>query len=266
MKQIYQPIVLLENLELAGFEALVRWQHPERGLVSPAEFIPVAEETDYINPIGKWILEHSCRQLQNWQKQMKKNLPLMISVNLSGKQFAQGNLVEQIVKVLQATGLEPKQLKLEITESVVMDNVEVATDMLKRLRNLGVQLSIDDFGTGYSSLSYLHRLPIDTLKIDRSFVMRMMDNSENAEIVRTIVMLAKSLGMAVIAEGVETRERMEVLRELGCEYGQGYYFSKPLESAQAVKFVENMNHWNDMINRPTRLAQNLNGLSSGYTM
>jgi len=264
---VYQPIVSLENLELAGFEALVRWQHPERGLVSPADFIPLAEETDYINPIGKWILESACRQLQKWQ-QMKKDLPLMMSVNLSGKQFAQGNLVEQIVEVLKATGLEPKQLKLEITESVVMDNVEAATEMLKRLRNLGVQLSIDDFGTGYSSLSYLHRLPIDTLKVDRSFVMLMTNNNENAEIVRTIVMLAKSLGMAVIAEGVETKEQMEILRELGCEYGQGYYFSKPLEPAQALKFVENMNHWQKAINKiePTHIEQNLNGLSSNYTM
>jgi diguanylate cyclase (GGDEF)-like protein/PAS domain S-box-containing protein len=233
----YQPIVALDGFNLCGFEALVRWQHPERGLISPMDFIPVAEDTGQILPIGHWTLKEACRQMQRWQRRFPLDPPLFISVNLSGKQFTQPDLIEQVTKILQETRLDPRSLKLEITESVVMENIENATEMLKQLRGLGVRLSIDDFGTGYSSLSYLHRFPIDTLKIDRSFIISMVDNNENIEIVRTILMLAQNLGMDVVAEGVETKEQLALLRKLGCENGQGYFFSKPTSVSGAEKLI-----------------------------
>lgn len=233
----YQPIVALDNFNLRGFEALVRWQHPERGLISPMDFIPVAEDTGQIIAIGAWTLREACRQMRRWQRRYASDLPLFISVNLSSKQFEQPDLIEQITEILDETKLDPRSLKLEITESVVMENIDTATEMLKQLRTLGVQLSIDDFGTGYSSLSYLHRFPIDTLKIDRSFVIRMVDNNENIEIVRTIIMLAQNLGMDVVAEGVETKEQLGLLRKLGCENGQGYFFSRPTHASGAEKII-----------------------------
>ncbi len=233
----YQPLVALDDFKLRGFEALVRWQHPERGLISPMDFIPVAEDTGQILALGHWALNEACRQMRRWQKRYPSNPPLSISVNLSGRQFAQPNLIEQVRLILEETKLDPRSLKLEITESVVMDNIDTATEMLRQLRALGVQLSIDDFGTGYSSLSYLHRFPIDTLKIDRSFVMQMVDNNENIEIVRTIVMLAQNLGMDVVAEGVETKEQLALLRKLGCENGQGYFFSRPVSVGGAEKII-----------------------------
>ncbi len=233
----YQPIVALTDFRLCGFEALVRWQHPERGLISPMDFIPVAEDTGQIIALGEWTLLDACRQMRRWQKQYPSDVPLYISVNLSGKQFTQPDLIERVSAILEKTRLDPRSLKLEITESVVMENIETATEMLQQLRALGVQLSIDDFGTGYSSLSYLHRFPIDTLKIDRSFVTRMVENSENSEIVRTIVMLAQTLGMDVVAEGVETKEQLALLRKLGCESGQGYYFSRPASVNGAEQLI-----------------------------
>ncbi len=237
---MYQPIVSLKTGRLAGFEALVRWQHPERGLIYPDEFVSVAEETGCIVPIGQWMLLESCRQLKRWQENFALEMPLSISVNLSGKQFAHSDLLDQIMKTLDVTGLDPHSLKLEITESIVMQNIEGATKMIEQLRAIGVELSIDDFGTGYSSLSYLHRLPIDTLKIDRSFVTRIGENNENREIVRTIVMLAQNLGKAVVAEGVETKEQLEWLRNLKCQYGQGYLFSKPLDADSATNMLAKM--------------------------
>jgi diguanylate cyclase (GGDEF)-like protein/PAS domain S-box-containing protein len=233
----YQPIVSLETSHLRGFEALVRWKHPTRGLISPIDFIPVAEETGLIVQIGAWVLRESCQQMQRWQTVFPTDPPMFISVNLSGKQFTQPDLISEVANILDETGLNPRNLKLEITESVVMENIETATEMLKQLRSLGVKLSIDDFGTGYSSLSYLHRFPIDTLKIDRSFVTQMSDNNENMEIVRTVVMLAQNLGMDVVAEGVETTEQLSLLQRLGCEFGQGYFFSKPVIAADAEKII-----------------------------
>jgi diguanylate cyclase (GGDEF)-like protein/PAS domain S-box-containing protein len=233
----YQPIVSLDDFGVRGFEALVRWRHPERGVISPMDFIPVAEESGQVVVIGEWALHEACRQMQRWQERFPSEPPLFISVNLSGRQFTQPDLIEQVTNILGETGLDPKSLKLEITESVVMENIDTATEMLRQLRALGVQLSIDDFGTGYSSLSYLHRFPIDTLKVDRSFVMRMADNNENIEIVRTIMMLAQNLGMDVVAEGVETREQLALLRKLGCEYGQGFLFSKPADADGAEQIV-----------------------------
>lgn len=236
----YQPIVSLKTGMLSGFEALVRWHHPERGLISPDRFISVAEETGLIVPLGRWVLAEACAQMKAWERQYSTSLPLLMSVNLSSKQFIHAELIEQIIEILKTTGISPNQLKLEITESVVMENVEVASEMLQKLRSLGIELSIDDFGTGYSSLSYLHRLPIDTLKIDRSFVSRIQENNENKEIVRTIILLAQNLGMGVIAEGVETKEQVERLRELNCENGQGYFFSRPIDPDAAGKLIQNM--------------------------
>jgi diguanylate cyclase (GGDEF)-like protein len=225
----YQPIISLESAKLAGFEALVRWNHPIEGLVSPADFIPVAEETGLILPIGQWVLEEACKAVHKWQQNSPRHRNLSLSVNLSGKQVSQPDLLEKVQWALDKSGLEPRFLKLEITESVVMENAEAATAMFKRLRALGVQLSIDDFGTGYSSLSYLHRFPLNYLKIDRSFVSRMTETSDNAEIVKTIVTLAHNLGMQAIAEGVETPDQCEKLRAIGCEFAQGYLFSRPID-------------------------------------
>jgi diguanylate cyclase (GGDEF)-like protein/PAS domain S-box-containing protein len=233
----YQPIVALDNFRLRGFEALVRWQHPERGFISPMDFIPVAEETGMIIQLGEWVMHEACKQMQRWQKIFPVDPPLFISVNLSSKQFSQNTLISSFSTILQETGVKPQTVKLEITESVVMENIDTATDMLRQLRALGVQLAIDDFGTGYSSLSYLHRFPIDTLKIDRSFVTRMSENNENTEIVRTIIVLAQNLGMDVVAEGVETNEQLFLLQKLGCENGQGYFFSKPVNADGAEKII-----------------------------
>ncbi|MFL6337180.1 MAG: putative bifunctional diguanylate cyclase/phosphodiesterase [Pyrinomonadaceae bacterium] len=233
----YQPIVALENFRLRGFEALVRWQHPERGFISPMDFIPVAEETGMIIPLGEWVMREACRQMNAWQRMFPLEHPLFITVNLSSKQFSQNALISTFAMILQETKVKPQSVKLEITESVVMENIDTATEMLRQLRGLGVQLAIDDFGTGYSSLSYLHRFPIDTLKIDRSFVTRMSENNENTEIVRTIIVLAQNLGMDVVAEGVETNEQLVLLQKLGCENGQGYFFSKPVNSDGAEKII-----------------------------
>lgn len=231
----YQPIISLQTDQIAGFEALVRWEHPERGFVSPDEFIPLSEETGLIMEIGHFVLRESCRQMREWQKSLQR--PLMLSVNLSGKQFIQPNLIGQIKGILDETDFDPRWLRLEITESVVMENAEAATSMLLQLRELGAHLSIDDFGTGYSSLSYLHRFPVTTLKIDRSFIGRMGEGDENSEIVRTIMTLANNLGMEVVAEGVETEEQLAQLRTLKCEYGQGYLFSRPVNAEAAGMLI-----------------------------
>ena len=241
----YQPIVALDTGTVAGFEVLIRWQHPDRGLVSPLEFIPMAEETGLIVPLGHWVLREACRQMHEWQESFcpKSGCSLIVSVNLSGRQFSQPDLVGQIKRVLQKTQMNPEFLKLEITESVVMEDAESGTAMLRQLRDLGIQLSIDDFGTGYSSLSYLHRFPVNTLKIDRSFVSRMGANGENSEIVRAILGLAHSLELDVVAEGIETKEQLALLRRLGCDFGQGYFFSRPLDSDVATKLLTNPLKW-----------------------
>jgi diguanylate cyclase (GGDEF)-like protein len=233
----YQPIVSLETGAVRGFEALVRWRHPERGVMPPTKFIPLAEETGLIIPIGMWVLGEACRQMRRWQELYPADEPLTISVNLSGRQFTQPDLLEQIEAVLRETGLDPRGLKLEITESVVMENLEAATRTLERLRALGVELSVDDFGTGYSSLSYLQRFPVSTLKIDRSFVSRMTESGGTAEIVRTVMRLAQNLGMGVVAEGVETERQREMLRALECEFGQGFYFSRPMDGDAAEALI-----------------------------
>jgi len=246
----YQPIVSLQDRTLIGFEALVRWRHPQFGLVPPKEFIPVAEETGLILHIGQTVLRSACRQAREWLETYPSSPPLFVSVNLSVKQFNEPGLVENIALLLEESGLPPRCLKLEITESVFSENIEAAVKLLTQLRNLGVQLSIDDFGTGYSSLSYLQRFPIDTLKIDRSFVTQMMENEENLAIVRTIVALAQNLGMDVVAEGVETEDQLRLLRKLECENGQGFLFSTPIGGSQLDQFIATCN----LIEEPTALV------------
>jgi diguanylate cyclase (GGDEF)-like protein/PAS domain S-box-containing protein len=236
----YQPIVSLETNRIIGFEALVRWQHPDRGLIPPEEFIYVAEETGLIIPIDWWVLRTACQQLADWQEAFPSDPPLTISVNVSAKHFTNLDLVRQVENILQATGLENNSLKLEITESVFMETDETAQKAFAQLQNIGIQLQIDDFGTGYSSLGYLQRFPVDTIKIDRSFVSRMDGHTTNSEIVRTIVRLARELNMEAIAEGVETREQLDQLKDLDCDFGQGFLISKPMNSAAAEKLISKL--------------------------
>ncbi len=238
----YQPITSLTTGKLEGFEALARWNHPERGLISPMEFIPVAEETGLIVPLGKWLLREACLQIRTWQIEHPAYTDLKISVNLSGKQLLESDLIEQIDLILQETGLASKHLKLEVTESILMENLDEATKMLLALRERDIQLSIDDFGTGYSSLSYLHRFPVNTLKIDRSFINEMQNNG-NSAIVKVIVTLAHMLNMDVIAEGIETSSQLKELKSLNCEQGQGYLFAKPLNSKEAEALLVSLPKW-----------------------
>ena len=239
----YQPLVALESGRIVGFEALLRWRHPRRGLVGPVDFIPLAEETGLIVPLGRWVLEQACLQVQAWNALPGVTPDLVMSVNVSGKQFRQANLVEQITEVLEQTGLPPASLKLEITESTMMKTTADAAAMLARLKDSHIGISLDDFGTGYSSLSYLHRFPIDTLKIDRSFIGRLDLARENTGIIKAIVMLARDLGLKVVAEGVETAEQLAILRTLGCEYAQGFLFSRPVDSAAATQLLESKPRW-----------------------
>ncbi|XWK89931.1 MAG: EAL domain-containing protein [Phormidium sp.] len=238
----YQPIISLKTGKITGFEALIRWQPPGK-FISPAEFIPLAEETGLIIPLGEWILKEACRQLKIWQEQFKLQSTLSLSVNLSSQQFSQPDLTERVEQILKETKLDGHNLKLEITESMAMQDVEKTIASILRLKALNLRFSIDDFGTGYSSLSYLHRFPVDTLKVDRSFVSRMEDSSENLAIVQTVIMLSHKLGMDVVAEGVEKASQMEILRDLGCEYVQGYYFSKPLNSEAATALLAEQPQW-----------------------
>jgi diguanylate cyclase (GGDEF)-like protein len=239
----YQPIICLNTGKIAGFEALVRWLDPKRGLVAPNLFIPIAEETGLITAIGYWVLSESCHQLRTWQKQDLIDPNLFVSVNLSVKQFAQPNLLEQIDQVLVDSQLSPDCLKLEITESAIMDNHKYVATILKELRKRHILISIDDFGTGYSSLSYLHSFPVDTLKIDKSFVQRLNLESENIGLIPVIISLAKTMNMNVVAEGIELVDQLEILRELDCGFGQGYFFAKPLPGEQLIKFLSSNPRW-----------------------
>ncbi len=244
---VYQPIVeLTEAKKLAGFEALIRWNHPVHGLIPPMEFIPIAEETGSIFAIGKWVLQTACRQLCDWQQKNPELADVWMSVNVSTKQFMEPELLSLVSETLQATKLAPHCLKLEVTETAMIENIDFAVEAMTNLKNLGLKLAIDDFGTGYSSLNYLHRLPLTTLKIDRSFVMQMETGNESQEIVRTILALAKSLNLETIAEGVETISQISQLTGLACQLGQGYYFAKPL----AVSDVEKL-----FVNEKTVVAQ-----------
>ena len=238
----YQPIVSLRTGKIVGFEALLRWRHPTRGWVSPVKFIPLAEETGLIIPLGKWVLSEACRQLSVWREQLSQYLPLSISVNLSGIQLWNPDVLHSIDEILHSLALSGSSLKLEITESILMDKESEATALLNQLKQRQIQLSIDDFGTGYSSLAYLQSFPIDTLKIDRSFISGIEHQEKNLDITRTIITLAHSLSLDVIAEGVETQQQLEILRALGCEYGQGYLFSPPLDGSAVVNFMAAVNN------------------------
>lgn len=239
----YQPIVDLGAGKIVGFEALLRWCHPSRGLVGPGLFIPVAEETGLIKVIGNWVLREACRCLRSWQEKKLVDSSLVVSVNLSARQLVQQDLLTQIDQILAETQLNPECLKLEITESAIMDNAKSAVALLQKLRERQIQLSIDDFGTGYSSLSYLDSLPVDNLKIDRSFVRRLDGNPKNLGLVPAILSIAQALGMNAIAEGIETTEQLAQLRQLNCDFGQGYLFAKPLEEKQATALIASAPQW-----------------------
>jgi len=242
-RNFYQPIVALDSGHVVGFEALMRWQHPTRGMIGPEEFIFVAEETGLIRDLGWWSLREACRQMSTWRAHSKSYLDLTMSVNVSAKQLLQPRLVEEMKKLLTETVLPPEALKLEITESAVMADPAAAAEMLQQIKSLGVRLAIDDFGTGYSSLSYLHRFPLDTLKIDRSFISGDGEGSEGMEIARTIMPMAKTLRLDVVAEGVETIEQVGLLRRLQCKYAQGYYFSKPLAPEEVPPVLSYETSW-----------------------
>jgi diguanylate cyclase (GGDEF)-like protein/PAS domain S-box-containing protein len=227
----YQPMVALDTERVTGFEALVRWQHPRRGLLLPEEFIPLAEEMGVSAPLGAWVLKEACRAAGDWRRSFPRAAPLSVSVNLSARQFAQSDVLALAAEALAESGLAAEGLRLELTESVVMEEPEAAATKLSRLKDLGIAVDIDDFGTGYSSLSHLRRFPIDALKIDRSFVTRMDRDLDDHEIVRTIVTLAANLGVAAVAEGVETAGQKKSLQELRCRFGQGFLFSRPLDLA-----------------------------------
>jgi Amt family ammonium transporter len=233
----YLPVVSLDSRRIIGFEALARWEHPERGLVSPAEFVPVAEETGVIIPFGRWVLREACSQMARWAEQLPDRTDLTISVNLSARQLQQADLVDDVRVALEESGIEPHRLKLEVTETVLMNDPDFSTDVVQRLNDLGVQVQIDDFGTGYSSLSYLSRLQIQTLKIDRSFITSLGEPGTRSIVVEAIIRLARDLGIRVIAEGVETSSQLEGLRDLACEQGQGFLFSQPVNGDDAAALL-----------------------------
>ena len=239
----YQPILSLKTGQVVSFEALVRWRHPQRGFVPPVKFIPLAEETGLIIPLGEWVLSEACKQFSLWRSQFSNYSPLTMSVNLSGVQLENPDLLHSIDEILQSLSLSGSSLKLEITESILMNKRSTATALLEQLKARHIQLSIDDFGTGYSSLSYLQSLTIDTLKIDRSFINGIEKREKNLEITQTIINLAHSLKLDVVAEGVETQEQLDILRSLGCEYAQGYFFSRPLDEQAVVAFMTQSHAW-----------------------
>ena len=239
----YQPLITLESGRITELEALLRWRHPERGIVPPLDFIPLAEETGLIVPIGSWVLAESCRQMRHWQLRFPRESPLALSVNLSVKQFTQPHFVRHVADTLRASGLDPSCLKLEITESFAIEDADLTRSMLEELRGLGTRIYLDDFGTGYSSLGYLHRLPLDAIKIDRSFVMRMEAGPTHLQLVDTVRALAHNIGVAAVAEGVETESQLRTLRSLGCESAQGFLFSKPLPPADVERLLERDPRW-----------------------
>jgi len=234
----YQPILCLSNDCLTGFEALIRWRHPDKGLIMPEQFLPLAEETGLMLPIGRWALNEACRQMRAWREACPGRPDLAVSINVSARQFERPELVDEVGEALRASGLEPEALKLEITESVLMANAPASASVLDRLRRLGVQVQVDDFGTGYSSLSYLHRFRVDTLKIDRSFVSALGGDGETMEIIRTILTLGRNLGVDIVAEGVESPGQLDALRSLGCEFVQGFLFAPPLGADRAQAMLE----------------------------
>lgn len=239
----YQPLVVLTDGTLLGFEALLRWHHSELGQIPPNKFIPIAEESGLIIPLTRWILEETCMQIARWQKIGPSTQDLLVSVNVSGKHLSKDELIDDVENALHISKISSASLKLEITESAAMENAEHTISVLNRLKNLGVQISIDDFGTGYSSFSYLHRLPFDTLKIDRSFVYNVGHDGENSEILQTIISLAKNLKKKVIAEGIETESQLALLQNLGCDYGQGYVMARPMTKDKIEQALYEGRNW-----------------------
>ncbi|MBT9317874.1 putative bifunctional diguanylate cyclase/phosphodiesterase [Leptothoe spongobia] len=237
----YQPLLRLDSQRIVGFEALARWDHPTRGAISPLEFIPLAEETGLIVPLGEWVITEACQQLGRWQSQFGSISPTCMSVNLSSPQLQTPNLLNHIDASLRDADLTGEALKLEITESVVMENIDETLKLLTQLRDRNIQLVIDDFGTGYSSLAYLQQLPVNALKIDRSFVIDLDVNPTNFDITSTIINLAHHLNLEVVAEGLEKQEHLEILNSLSCEYGQGFIFSGPLDAKTATQLIANIN-------------------------
>jgi EAL domain-containing protein (putative c-di-GMP-specific phosphodiesterase class I) len=233
----YQPEVDLSTREIVGMEALIRWEHPERGMVGPMDFIPQAEESGMILPIGDWGLSEACSQIQQWCREDAKNGELRVCVNLSARQFSREGLADHVEALLLQTGISSRQLGLEMTESSLIPNMTIALEVLGGLRKLGVSLLMDDFGTGYSSLNHLHTFPFDTLKIDRSFVGRITDGDQALQIVRTIIELARALGMEVVAEGIETKEQYNLLRGMGCRYGQGFLMARPMTAEAMTRLL-----------------------------
>jgi EAL domain-containing protein (putative c-di-GMP-specific phosphodiesterase class I) len=233
----YQPEIDLATRKITGLEALIRWIHPQRGMISPMDFIPLAEESGMILPIGDWVLSQACNQIQSWCQEDISHGSLRVCVNLSARQFSREGLADHVEALLLQSGISSRQLGLEMTESSLIPNMGTALEVLGSLRRLGVSLLMDDFGTGYSSLSYLHSFPFDVLKIDRSFVMRMSEGDQPLHIVRTIIELARVLGMDVVAEGIETCEQYRVLRKMGCRFGQGYLFARPLTAEAVTKLL-----------------------------
>jgi len=230
---VYQPIVSLNSLQIVGFEALLRWQHPTRGLLTPEHFINIIEETDMICVLGEWVLLTACRQVGEWQAQRPASAPLRLTVNLSVKQLQPQILIPQLQKVLSETQIMPQYLTLEITENLLVENIDATYILLKQVQAMGVKISIDDFGTGYSSLSYLHQLPVDSLKVDRAFVSPPESSMKSRTIAESIVGLSNLLDLKAIAEGIETHQQLEWLRSLSCEYGQGFLFSKGIPASEA---------------------------------
>lgn len=239
----YQPVISLTDGTLVGFETLLRWQHPKFGFISPVQFIPIAEESGLIIPITIWILSEACSQMARWKEIIPNTKHLKFSINISGKHLAVENLPDQVLKALEESNLDATSLILEITESSAMENAEQTIRIFEKLRKIGVSISIDDFGTGYSSLSYLHRLPFDSLKIDRSFVSDVNKQTENAQILQTIVSLAQNLNLRTVAEGIETVEQLKVLQHLGCDLGQGFLFSKPLPKDEIENLLYEKSQW-----------------------
>ena len=233
----YQPEVELSTRKIVGLEALIRWAHPERGLIPPMDFIPLAEESGLILPIGDWGLAEACNQIQTWCREDPRHRSLRVCVNLSARQFSREGLADHVEALLLQSGISSRQLGLEMTESSLIPNIQIALEVLGSLRKLGVSLLMDDFGTGYSSLSHLHSLPFDVLKIDRSFVGRMTEGDQPLQIVRTIIELARVLGMEVVAEGIETCEQYRLLRQLGCRFGQGFLFARPMSVDAITKLL-----------------------------
>jgi EAL domain-containing protein (putative c-di-GMP-specific phosphodiesterase class I) len=234
LRALYQPIVRLADGAMVAAEALVRWDHPERGLLEASQFVPLAEETGSIIPVGGWVLVEACRQAASWSGNC---IAPAVSVNLSARQLSRPDLVDAVDRALRDSGLNPDRLWLEITESVLMEDADTAVAALERLRALGVHLCVDDFGTGYSSLAYLRRFPVDALKVDRSFVSGLGEDPEDSAIVEAVVSMAHSLHLSVVAEGVETDEQLARLRDLGCELAQGFYFAAPVPASALDPFA-----------------------------